>query len=110
MKNRWKHWNETEDALLVRLISEGLTPAEMSENIQGRTKSAVYNRIYQKQEFLDAYRANSNERKRGAMLHTKEEISSIADDNRIWICLIGGLTSAVCSFATLLIVLLALLA
>ena len=116
MKNGWKHWNDKEDALLVRLISEGLTPAEMAEKIQGRTKSAVTNRIYQKQEILDAYRATAGDRKRVKIRRpdpvveaSEPEIKSIADDNRIWLAMVGGLTSAVCSFSTFLIVLLALL-
>ena len=113
---RYVRWSETEDALLVRLISEGLTPAQMAEKIEGRTKSSVTNRIYHKKEFVEAYRATAGDRKKprknrtGPVITASEpEIKSIADDNRIWLAMAGGVTSAFFSFATLLIVLLALL-
>jgi hypothetical protein len=109
MRSTWKHWKEAENALLARLISEGLRPAEMAEKIQGRTESAIYNRIYKRQEFLDAYRAASDKRERGPMLYTKEEIRSIADDNRIWVGLIAAVrVSAICSFSTLVLLALAI--
>lgn len=108
MRSTWKHWKKAEDALLARLISEGLTPAEIAEKIQGRTASAIYNRIYKKQKFLDAYRAVSDERG-GWVTHTKEEIRSIADDNRIWVGLIAAVrVSAICSFSTLVLLVLAI--
>jgi len=116
MKNGWKKWSDKEDALLLGLISEGMAPLQMAEKIQGRTVSAVSNRIYQKQELLDAYRATAGDRKRVKIKRpdpvveaSEPEIKSIADDNRIWLAMVGGLTSAVCSFSTLLIILLALL-
>jgi hypothetical protein len=116
MKNGWKRWSDKEDALLLGLISEGMTPLQMAEKIQGRTVSAVSNRIYQKTELLAAYRATAGDRKSVKIRRpdpvieaSEAEIKSVADDNRIWLAMVGGLTSAVCSFSTLLIVLLALL-
>ena len=114
MKNGWKRWSDKEDALLLGLISEGMTPIQMAEKIQGRTVSAVSNRIYQKTELLAAYRATAEDRRKArvsrAVIEASEaEIRSVADDNRIWLAMAGALTSAVCSFSTLLIVLLALL-
>ena len=115
MKNGWKHWNDKEDALLVRLISEGLTPAEMAEKIPRRTKSAVYNRIYQKQEILDAYRATAGDRKRVVIRHPdpvikpakREPAKRPSNNTSLLIALSIG--SLLFSFATFLIVILALM-
>jgi hypothetical protein len=114
MKNGWKRWSDKEDALLLGFISEGMTPLQMAEKIQGRTVSAVSNRIYQKTELLAAYRATADDRRKAgisrAVIEASEaEIKSVADDNRIWLAMVGALTSAVCSFSTLLIIVLALL-
>ena len=115
MKNGWKHWNDKEDALLVRLISEGLTPAEMAEKIPRRTKSAVYNRIYQKQEILDAYRATAGDRKRVVIRHPDPVIKPAKrepdqkPDNSTNLLVTLSVGSLLFSFATFLIVILALM-
>jgi len=124
MKNGWKHWNDEEDALLLRLISEGLTPVEMAEKIPRRTKSAVYNRVYQKQEILDAYRATAHLRT-ARMAHgdRKRVVTRYPDpvikpakrepdqkpDNSTNLLVTLSVGSLLFSFATFLIVILALM-
>jgi hypothetical protein len=128
MKNGWKRWTERESVLLISLIQQGMKPDEIAAQMQGRTTSAVMNKIYGNDEVLSAYRQNRGGRRRPRINYPeptvkpppvkpkperqtppKAEIKSVADDNRIWLAMVGGLTSAVCSFSTLLIVLLALL-
>ena len=41
-----KRWTENEKVLLLALIQQGLKPKEIAAKIEGRTKSAVVNRIY----------------------------------------------------------------
>ena len=118
MKNGWKHWNDEEDALLLRLISEGLTPVEMAEKIPRRTKSAVYNRVYQKQEILDAYRATAHlrsDRKRVVIRYPDPVIKPAKrephqkPDNSTNLLVTLSVGSLLFSFATFLIVILALM-
>ena len=128
MKNGWKRWTERECVLLISLIQQGMKPDEIAAQMQGRTTSAVMNKIYGNDEVLSAYRQNRGGRRRPRIDYpeptvkppavkpkperqtpSKAEVKSVADDNRIWLAMVGGLTSAVCSFSTLLIVLLALL-
>ena len=123
MKNGWKQWTEKEYVLLLSLIQQGLTPKEIAAEMKGRTKHAVVSKIYGDNQLLSAYQQNRENRNRPRIDYpepvikpkpTKRtpsgaEIKSIADDNRIWLAMVGGLTSAVCSFSTFLIVLLALL-
>ena len=124
MKNDGNGW--TERWLLISLIQQGMKPDEIAAQMQGRTTSAVMNKIYGNDEVLSAYRQNRGGRRRQGLTQptvkpppvkpkperqtpSKAETKSVADDNRIWLAMVGGLTSAVCSFSTLLIVLLALL-
>ena len=128
MKNGWKRWTERECVLLISLIQQGMKPDEIAAQMQGRTTSAEMNKIYGNDEVLSAYRQNRGGRRRpridypeptvkpppvkpkpAGQTPSKAEIKPVADDNRIWLAMVGGLTSAVCSFSTLLIVLLALL-
>lgn len=123
MKNGWKQWTEKEYVLLLSLIQQGLTPKEIAAEMQGRTKHAVVSKIYGDSQLLSAYQQNRENRNRPRIDYpepvikpkpakrtpSEAEIKSIADDNRIWLAMVGGLTSAVCSFSTFLIVLLALL-
>jgi len=123
MKNGWKQWTEKEYVLLVSLIQQGLKPKEIAAKMQGRSKSAVVGKIYSDNQILSVYQQNRSNRRRPRIDYpepvikpkpvkptpSEAEIKSIADDNRIWLAMVGGLTSAVCSFSTLLIVLLALL-
>ena len=123
MKNGWKQWTENEYVLLLSLIQQGLTPKEIAAEMKGRTKHAVVSKIYGDSQLLSAYQQNRENRNRPRIDYpepvikpkpakrtpSEAEIKSIADDNRIWLAMVGGLTSAVCSFSTFLIVLLALL-
>ena len=123
MKNGWKQWTEKEYVLLVSLIQQGLNPKEIAAKMQGRSKSGVMGKIYGNNEILSVYQQNRSNRNRPRIdspepvikpkptkrTPSEAEIKSIADDNRIWLAMVGGLTSAVCSFSTFLIVLLALL-
>ena len=123
MKNGWKQWTEKEYVLLLSLIQQGLTPKEIAAEMKGRTKHAVVSKIYGDSQLLSAYQQNRENRNRPRIDYpepvikpkpakrtpSEAEIKSIADDNRIWLAMVGGLTSAVCSFSTFLIVLLALL-
>ena len=123
MKNGWKQWTEKEYVLLVSLIQQGLNPKEIAAKMQGRSKSGVMGKIYGNNEILSVYQQNRSNRNRPRIDYpepvikpkpvkrtpSEAEIKSIADDNRIWLAMAGGVTSAFFSFATLLIVLLALL-
>ena len=123
MKNGWKQWTEKEYVLLVSLIQQGLKPKEIAAKMQGRSKSAVVGKIYSDNQILSVYQQNRSNRRRPRIDYpepvikpkpvkptpSEAEIKSIADDNRIWLAMAGGGTSAFFSFATLLIVLLALL-
>ena len=64
MKNGWKQWTEKEYVLLISLIQRGLKPTEIAAQMQGRSKSAVMNKIYGNDEVLSAYRQNRGGRRR----------------------------------------------
>ena len=57
-----KRWTENERVLLLALIQQGLKPKEIAERIEGRTKSAVINRIYNSKATHVHYQGNKHKR------------------------------------------------
>jgi len=124
-----KRWTESEKVLLLALIQQGLKPKEIAEKMDGRTTSAVFNRIYNNRDIHIGYQEAKSKRgyvrkpykvrgpykkkKTQTAVESREptvvEIRSIADDNRIWLAMASGVTSAFLSFATLVVILLALI-
>jgi hypothetical protein len=114
-KRKSKRWSPREDALLASGV-ENETPYEEIGGQIGRTASSVAQRIYYLRKNTTAIPPLNKEKPQRAVRRvepvikaSEPEIKAIADDNRIWLAMAGGLTSAVCSFSTFLIVLLALL-
>ena len=114
-RRKSKRWSPREDAVLVSGL-ENETPYEEIGDELGRTASSVAQRIYSLRHKSLAIPPLTNEKPKKAVRRvepvikaSEPEIKAIADDNRIWLAMVGGLTSAVCSFSTFLIVLLALL-
>ena len=128
-RRKSKRWSPREDAVLASGI-ENETPYEEIGDELGRTASSVAQRIYYLRHKSLAIPPLTKEKPQKAVRRvepvikasepvikasepvikaSEPEIKAIADDNRIWLAMVGGLTSAVCSFSTFLIVLLALL-
>ena len=57
-----KRWTENERVLLLALIQQGLKPKEIAEKMEGRTKSAVLNRIYNSKAAHVHYQSNKHKR------------------------------------------------
>ena len=57
-----KRWTENERVLLLALIQQGLKPKEIAERMEGRTKSAVLNRIYNSKATHVHYQGNKHKR------------------------------------------------
>jgi len=122
MKNGWKQWTEKEYVLLISLIQRGLRPTEIAAQMQGRSKSAVINQIYKKDEVLSAYRQNRGSRRRPRIDYpepvvkppsvnlkpTKREPDQ-KPDNSTNLLVTLSVGSLLFSFATFLIVILALM-
>lgn len=122
MKNGWKQWTEREYVLLVSLIQQGLKPKEIAAKMQGRSKSAVVGKIYSDNQILSAYQQNRENRRRPRIDYpepvvkppavkpkpTKQETVKKPDHStNLLIALSVG--SLLFSFATFLIVVLALM-
>lgn len=98
---------KAEDALLARLISEGLTPAEIAEKYRDVPRLRYTTGSIKSRSFWTLIEPFLM--KGGWVTYTKEEIRSIADDNRIWVGLIAAVrVSAICSFSTLVLLVLAI--
>ena len=122
MKNGWKQWTEKEYVLLISLIQRGLKPTEIAAQMQGRSKSAVMNKIYGNDEVLSAYRQNRGGRRRPRIAcpeptvkpppvkpkpATQEPAKKPSNSTSLLVALSIG--SLLFSFATFLIVILALM-
>jgi hypothetical protein len=121
--NTMKRWTESEKILLLALIQQGLKPREIAAKIDGRTESAVVNRIYSDRDAHLSYRGAKPKRRyvRGPyktrkaqpVVQVKEptvaEIRSVVDDNRIKLAMTSGMVGAAFSIATFILVLGALL-
>ena len=122
MKNGWKQWTEKEYVLLISLIQRGLKPTEIAAQMQGRSKSAVMNKIYGTDEVLSAYRQNRGGRRRPRIDYPeptvkpppvkpkpakREPAKKPSNSTSLLVALSIG--SLLFSFATFLIVILALM-
>ena len=122
MKNGWKQWTEKEYVLLISLIQRGLKPTEIAAQMQGRSKSAVMNKIYGNDEVLSAYRQNRGGRRRPRIDYPEPTVKpppvkpkpakrepAKKPSNSTSLLVALSICSLLFSFATFLIVILALM-
>jgi hypothetical protein len=119
MKNGWKPWSDQEKIKLISLVQQGLSQKQIAEKMQGRSLSAIANRIYNDSEILSAYRQSSSRRRPAkrvvvkkpapvvAPIQPKVEVRTRSADMR-WV-LVTSSVSAVMSLTTLLVVVAAVL-
>ena len=122
MKNGWKQWTEKEYVLLISLIQRGLKPKEIAAQMQGRSKSAIMNKIYGNDEVLSAYQQNRGRRRRSRIDYPEPTIKpppvkpkpakrepAKKPSNSTSLLVALSIGSLLFSFSTFLIVLLALM-
>ena len=119
MKNGWKHWNDQEKIKLISLVQQGLSQKQIAEQMQGRSLSAISNRIYNDSEILSAYQQSKSRRRPEKRSAVKKPASVVAPTQSgvevrtrsadiSWI-LAASSVSAVMSLTTLLVIVAAVL-
>tara|TARA_R100001086_G_C11783703_1_gene244340 strand:+ start:418 stop:747 length:330 start_codon:yes stop_codon:yes gene_type:complete len=97
-KNGWRKWSDQEEAFILSLIKEGLSLAEIAARVPFRSKSAVYSRITTRKALYLAWRETADLRRRNAAKSSEFRITPTVTLSDIAI-----IVSAVCSFATLVL-------
>jgi|TARA_Y100000033_G_scaffold50566_1_gene61401 hypothetical protein len=123
MKTRkgWTKWTKEEISEVYRLINCGFHIDEIAESMANRTESSVSNRIYTDKRLFDLYQSCRPKRsyRRGVRIkeapmepiHTEpENAENTTKTLTLSVCDISSTIAAMCSFSTMVIVLLAVFA
>ena len=114
-RRKSKRWSPREDAVLISGIQNEKPYEEIGGEL-GRTASSVAQRIYSLRHkslaippLAKAKPQKAVRRVEPVIKASEPEIKAIADDNRIWLAMASGVTSAFLSLATLVVIFIALM-